>query len=67
MKARRYRPRTGPGNSKEHYRDFSVPQPERVLKAYCTCPGGDAGAWATGPCRITGHVNMRPRETSHSQ
>ena len=26
MRVRRFRPRTGPGNSKEHYRDFSAPE-----------------------------------------
>ena len=69
MKARRYRPRTGPGNSKEGYRDFSGPKPERVLKAYCTCPSGDAmfAAGVGRPCLITGHVNkaLRRVETLH--
>ena len=27
MRVRRFRPRTGPGNSKEHYRDFSASKP----------------------------------------
>ena len=54
MRARRFRPRTGPGNSKEHYRDFSqVKPPAPVLKAYCCCPGGDAiGAGPGRSCLV---------------